>query len=259
MKYDIGFRKQTQSYLSSAYCYENIFDEKELDIITNFMFQKTRQHIKSKSGNLFFIGNIDKIFNSNIKHKLENYLDVSPITRINGNFFHTPHEYGIHTDMPKIRESKELYGQDDMTYKSILIPLYALPEQHNGKMVFYDQRVIDSGVNLNYKQYAGTDEHYRNFDDYSLIDNVYSFKEGYHKIDTSKKMTQKDFEKFGLDSPIERYDGLSVENSFDWKPGSLFIFDTCQVHSSTIGQIPFVTKAGLRLNFITKRDYENYL
>ena len=74
-------------------------------------------------------------------------------------------------------------------------------------------------------------------------------------------MTEDEFVKhelFRAPSPIERYNGLTIESSFDWQPGSLYTFDTASVHSSTIGKPFFKCKGGLRISLITKRDYDNF-
>ena len=69
-------------------------------------------------------------------------------------------------------------------------------------------------------------------------------------------MPEEEYIKAGLDkapSPIERYHGLSVENSYEWVPGDVHTFDTAQIHRSTLGTPKFKTKAGLRISLITKR------
>jgi len=256
MIFDNKFRKQVEKYLSESKHYPDIFNKDEINELVDFMFKGTKWWRTSPTGNLFLGGNFNQLFEKHIKHKIENLLDTSLIKTCSGNFFHTPHQYGVHTDMP---EPDNTYDKSEVTYKSILVPLYMLPDTHNGRIVFYDQRVIDSGCTFDWGPHRST-THYRSFTDYSKIDHVYTFDKGYHTIDTNEKMSQEIFENSGLQyapSKIDRYHGLSIENSFPWLPGSLYVFDTCQVHSSTLGEKSFITKAGLRISFITERTNES--
>ena len=126
-------------------------------------------------------------------------------------------------------------------------------------MIWFNERIVDNGCTLDY----GPDKsvtHYRSFTNYNDIENVYTL-DGPSKIDPTNIMSNEEFEKHGLTeapSIMDRYNGISVENSFEWTPGDVFVFDTAQVHSSTQGAQPFVTKAGLRISLITTRDYDKY-
>lgn len=237
-------------YISPAEEYTDVFTIEELKELEYFMFRRTKHYRYSNTGNLFFSGNFKELFKEFIEHKVENILDTSIISTVSGNFFHTPHQYGIHTDMP---EPDNTYDDNHYVYKNILIPLYKLPEASNLKMIFYDQRVVDNGCTLDYDKFKST-THYRSFTDYSLIENVFDVHKNSIKIGNTP-MSQEEFKKHELNyapSPIERYTGLTVENSFDWLPRSMYIFDTSQIHSSTLGKPKFITKGGLRLSLIRK-------
>lgn len=262
MKFDNGFKNEyVAKYVKPSMQYENVFTEEQLKELAEFMFRKTETWRTSPTGNLFFRGNFKTLAKDFvvpiIKDIVKDEIDFDKVTTYSGNFFHTPHQYGIHTDMPEIDNTFE---KDDITYRSLLIPLYLEPKHNKSKIVFYDQRVVDSGCTFDNGGWKST-THYRSFDDYTLIDNVYTIKDGWCDIETVNKMTEDEFVKhelFRAPSPIERYNGLTIENSFDWQPGSLYTFDTASVHSSTIGKPFFKCKGGLRISLITKRDYVNY-
>ena len=264
MIFDAGYRQQyVENYMRESKCYTNVFNEKECTELSEFMFRKTKSWRTSSTGNLFFSGNFRTLVKDIIYPKLKDIIpndiiDWTIIDNVAGNFFHTPHQYGIHTDMP---EEQNSFDSNTMVYRSLLIPLYLLgPKQKKPlRMIWFNERIVDNGCTLDY----GPDKsvtHYRSFSDYNDIENVYTL-DGPTKIDPTNIMSNEEFEKHGLTeapSIMDRYNGISVENSFEWTPGDVFVFDTAQVHSSTQGAQPFMTKAGLRISLITTRDYDKY-
>ena len=248
MLLDDTFREQYKNYMLPSKQYNNVLDKTQLDQLVDFMFKKTDNWRTSPTGNLFFSGNLDKLGEDYIVPWLgdiiKDTIDFNEVYQIKGNFFHTPHQYGVHTDMP---EPNNGYNHNRITYRSILIPLYILPSTKS-HITFYDQRVLDTGCTLDHGPHQST-THYRSFNDYSKIDHVYTL-EGKTKI-SDKPMTEEEYKRNFLHwapTTIERYTGLSVENTFEWTPGSVITFDTAQIHSSNCGETPFKTKAGLRLS-----------
>ena len=263
MNFDEGCKQQyIENYMRPSNCYKNVFNEDERKELTEYMFRKTKYWRTSSTGNLFFNGNFRELTSEIVYPKLKDLIpkdeiDWDLVETVAGNFFHTPHQYGVHTDMPEVSNT---FDSNSIVYRSLLIPMYLLgPEDCKIHMIYYDQRVVDNGCTLDYGPYSST-THYRSFVDYTEIDNVHTL-EGPSTIDPTKDMPEEEYIKAGLDkapSPIERYHGLSVENSYEWVPGDVHTFDTAQVHSSTLGKPKFKTKAGLRISLITKRDYVNY-
>ena len=264
MIFDKGFREQyVENYMSPCKCYNSVFDEHELRDLSEYMFRKTKSFRTSSTGNLFFSGNFRPLVRDVIYPKLKDIvpkdiIDWSIVDNVAGNFFHTPHQYGIHTDMPEIENQ---FDSNTITYKSILIPLYLLgPKQKKPlRMIWFNERIVDSGCTLDH----GPDKsitHYKSFSDYSKIQNAYTLN-GPVVIDPNNVISDEDFEKHGLDeapSIRDRYNGITIEDSFEWVPGDVHIFDTAQIHSSTQGKQPFMTKAGLRISLLTTRDYDKY-
>ena len=252
--FDNDYREQYKKFMLKSKQYLNVLDKEQRDKLVDFMFKETENWRTSPTGNLFFRGNFKTLGERYIipwlSHIIGDTIDFDKVTSWQGNFFHTPHQYGIHTDMP---EPDNEFNENKITYRSILIPLYILPEKRC-HITFFDQRVIDTGCTLDYGPFQST-THYRSFTDYSLIDHVYTL-EGPTTI-SDKDMTREEFEmNFFHQAPstIERYKGLTVENTFDWQPGSVITFDTAQIHSSTQGKTPFKTKAGLRISLFTNRN-----
>jgi hypothetical protein len=227
-------------YFSEATCHYDIFSREELIELTDFMFNKTTEwQLGNHAGLLQLLGNFDELFEM-LKPKLRPYVDVDMATSIEGNFFHTAGQYGIHTDTPE----RGAWLDNCTPYKSIIIPLYLLPKSSKCGIIFYDQRIADVGVTLD--KGSTTISHYDSITDYSTLDNVYTGN-GKKIIIGDEPFPQKLMDEYGIVNK-NRHRGLSVEHHFDWKPGSLITFDTAQVHESTPGN--FITKAGLRISLM---------
>ena len=254
LRIDDDYRNQYRKFMMKSKQYNDVLDKDQRDQLVTFMFKETENWRTSPTGNLFFRGNFatlgEKYILPWLSEVINDTIDFDSVTSWQGNFFHTPHQYGIHTDMP---EPNNQFSENRITYRSILIPLYILPERTT-HISFFDQRVIDTGCTLDYGPFKST-THYRSFTDYSLIEHVYDL-DGTTTI-ADRPMLKEEFEKHFLNqapSTIERYTGLTVENTFDWTPGSVITFDTAQIHCSTLGKEPFKTKAGLRISLFRDRD-----
>jgi len=227
-------------YFSEAKCHYNVFSSEELVELTDYMFNKTNQwQLGNTAGLLQLLGNFDKLFEL-VKEKIRPYIDVDMATNVEGNFFHTSQQYGIHTDTPE----RGAWQKDHTPYKSVIIPLYLLPDTSKCGIVFYDQRVADVGVTLD--KGSETISHYDSITDYSTLDNVYTGN-GNKTIIGDEPFPQKLMDEYGLKNK-NRHRGLTVEHHFDWVPGSLIVFDTAQVHESTPGN--FITKGALRISLM---------
>ncbi len=231
-------QKELIKHFSSSECYDNIFSPKELEELTEYMFNNTNDyHLGNTAGLLQLLGNFDQLFEM-LKERLRPYVDVDIATAIQGNFFHTSQQYGIHTDTPE----RGAWEKENIPYKSVIIPLYLLPDTSKCGIVFYDQRIADVGVTLD--NGVQTISHYDSIDDYSTIENAYTGN-GKKVIIGDEMFPQSLMDEYGLKNK-NRHRGLTVEHHFNWVPGSLMVFDTAQVHESTPGN--FITKGGLRLS-----------
>ncbi len=231
-------------HFSTVEIHKGIFDLDERKELIDFMWNKTTNWQLSQSGLLYRSGNFDTLVDI-LKDKLKPYINLDIMTGAQGNFFHTPHSYGLHTDMPERGE-----WQDQFTpYKSVLIPLYILPETSECNMAYFTHRIADVGCNLVRGDSATS--HYDNYSDYYNIKNVYTVDGKKSIIDDDQKFSNGDFAKFGFAGDSDshkRYSGLTVETACSWEPGDLHVFDTAQIHASTRGS--YVTKGGLRISFM---------
>ncbi len=242
------YPEELTKHFSPVEIHKDIFNQSELTELINFMWNKTTRWQLSQSGLLYRSGNFVELVDR-LERKLESHIDLEIMTSVQGNFFHTPHSYGLHTDMPERGE-----WQDNCTpYKSVLIPLYKLPETSECNIAYFTHRIADVGCNL--IKGDSVTSHYDNYTDYYNIKNIYTVDGKKTIIDDEEKFNQQVFDKFGFsgdnDSP-KRYSGLTVETATKWEPGDLHVFDTAQIHTSTRGS--YVTKGGLRISFMRTLD-----
>jgi hypothetical protein len=231
-------------HFSPAEIHKGIFNQNVLTDLIYFMWNKTTWWQLSQSGNLFRSGNFDELVNR-LERKLKPYIDLEIMSGAEGNFFHTPHGYGLHTDMPERGEWVDHYTP----YKSVLIPLYKLPEASECNIAYFTHRIADVGCALVRGDHATT--HYDHYTDYYNIKNVYTVDGKKSIIDDEEKFNKEDFNKYGFGSEqtsSKRYGGLTIETATSWEPGDLHVFDTAQIHGSTRGS--YVTKGGLRISFM---------
>ena len=240
-KWRSEYPDELTKYFSVAECHEDMFSEDELETLTDFMYNKTDEWmLGNTSGLLMTAGNFDELVNI-LKEKLSQYIDFDIVTSVQGNFFHTPHQYGIHTDMPE----RGAWEHQNTPYKSVLIPLYLQPDTSNCRIVFYDQRIADVGTTLDQGSTVPT-SHYDSSTDYTAIKDVYDVNRRPTVIG-DEKMKQKEMARIGI-TDKEYHKGLTIERDFKWSPGSLLVFDTAQVHESTAGN--FIMKGGVRISFM---------
>jgi hypothetical protein len=247
---DFSNVKEHTKYFSSAECHRNLFDSADVDFLTSSMFRNTLKWRLGESGNIFFSGNFKSMIRA-LYPKFDKVIDLSKVTGIKGNFFITPHQYGFHTDMPEDTDSTLLSG--DVAYKSILIPLFKLPETSKCHIFYFNERLLCGGVTLD-KGPTKSHTHYKSFSSYEDIDCIYDLtlkKRGFKEMPFDQEVF--DTYNLGSTSPIERYSGFSIENVFDWESGDCHVFDTTQLHCSNEGLAKkmFKNKAGLRISLFT--------
>ena len=227
--------------LSKAQAFKNILTSNEIEDIWKLAFSNNSVR-KNPLGNIFISGNCVKAAYELIKHKI-------PINAklYSGNFFICTTPYGIHLDSFNQKEEK-----DDGTtiYKNVLIPLWIGGCNDGGKVIFFDQRLVDYGCAFNkggptsYKE-----SRYQVYNDYLDL----QFYDGNRqKID--KKLNNVPFNSlyhllYFNHINQERLEGFTAESFLDWKPGNILVFDAIQVHASAYGEKKWKNKMGLLLRF----------
>lgn len=232
--------------ISESEIHEDVFDEEELDLLWKIAFQNGSVR-KNKYGNIFISGDVVKKAYEHVKHKI--LLDAE---LFGGNYFITTQQYGLHIDSFRTKPV------DDGTtvYRNVIIPLWIgsnIEPADGGHLITFEQRLIDYSCDFNKGERVSYKESlYKAHTDYS---NLQFYDRHGKEID--KKLNDKTFDKEihrkYFNTPRERLDGLTIENIFDWKPGSMIMIDAIQIHASN---------AGLRKETVVEygphSDYEDY-
>ena len=179
--------------------------------------------------------------------KIDQYIpEASSSPCIGGNYYITPQQYGLHNDTMRreayIRMLEEVplnHPQRKYTPgKVILIPLWVgthFDEVDGGQLITFKQRDISwARVYNNKKQTKNIASIYDIVTNHSVV----QFYDSDGQEILKEKNTipfDKELHKKWINSPYDRYEGLTVEFVENWIPGSAFIFDTVQLHSTNEG------------------------
>jgi hypothetical protein len=258
-------------YISPSTCHENIFDKDELEYIWKSAFCDIGKARLNRNGTVLIAGHLlTKKMYTDFKEKIDKlipYADLSP--KVGGNYFITPQQYGLHNDSirPEDWENttkiipKKDYRRRYTCYKNIIIPLWIgshLDELDGGQIVFFDQRHIDwahvyNGGGL----VPNIASVYKIATDYSDIQ-FYDGKGNPQPKENNSIPFDKEFHEKWMNTPYQRLQGLTVENCFNWVPGSPCVFDAVQLHATNRGtphgEFYYNAKMGLLLTFLVELD-----
>ena len=263
-------QENIRRHISESKCYKNIFDEDELDYIWKQSFcGHGRPRLNANGTVLISGGELTKRMYNEFKNKIDPLLkDANKSPAIGGNYFITPQQYGLHNDSIRPEDwqgsLKTVYLKDYKRrytcYKNIIIPLWIGTNQKikdGGQIVFFDQRHIDWATVYNAGNLTKSISSVYNIS-YNYSELI--FHDGKGNLIPKEKIIE-DFDKKIYDqvmnTPYERLKGLSVENIFDWVPGSPCVFDAVQLHNTNMGSNKkknWNSKMGLLLTFLVELD-----
>lgn len=260
-------------HISPSKCYDNMFDKDELDYIWKHAFCDEAYPRLNRNGTVLIAGDrLTKKMYSDFKDKINSVIPKAELSpKVGGNYFITPQQYGLHNDSIRPQDwetSLNITPRDDYQrrytcYKNFIIPLWVgthLDEVDGGQIVFFDQRHIDwahvyNGGGL----VPNIASVYKISTDYTEL----QFHDGngnlIPKEDNAIPFNKEDHKKW-MNTPYDRLKGLSIENVFNWVPGSPCIFDAVQLHATNEGtkggdvKKTWNSKMGLLLTFLVELD-----
>ena len=245
-------RDQIVKTLEPTNIVHNLFDADDLEWLEDFGRTQTPNSRRNDNGTVFTSGNFRSII-SRYKRKLEKVLPgCSDSPDIDGNFFITPHQYGLHNDsIPKWRwEENGAINGEYYPWRNILIPLWQAPAKADSQILFFKQRDVDWAKVYKHNNEDDVATTYPVCRNYAEIDTFYD-ADGTHMPWQDKTMEPAEY-MLHFDENIDRFRGLEVEIMFDWIPGMAFAFDSWQLHTTNKGNPPWHQKSGLLLCFFKK-------
>jgi len=248
-------REQVRETLEPVNLEYDVFDEDDLAWLEDYGRTQTPNSRRNDNGTVFTSGAFDTIV-TKFRRKLERILPgCTQSPDIDGNFFITPHQYGLHNDsIPRWRwEQNGSAAGEYHPWRNILIPLWQAPSDANSQIVFFEQRDLDWAKVYHHNHQGPIATTYPVCRNYAEIDTFYNMH-GEPLPWQDRPMEPVEFFRY-LDtegSDIDRFRGLTVETMFDWRPGMAFAFDSWQLHATNKGNPAWHQKSGLLLCFFKK-------
>lgn len=258
-------------HISKAELYNDVFTKDELDDIWKQCFRSNRQPRMNRNGTVLVAGDLQEIY-FQYKERIDNLLgskaEQSP--SIGGNYFITPQQYGLHNDSIRPEDFENTYKWTPLnherrkytTWKNFLMPLWIgthHDEVDGGQIAFFDQRHIDWAHVYNggalVPNIASVYKISTDYTDLQFHDgNGHTIPKENNAIPFDKE-THKQF----MNTPYDRLQGLSIEEIYDWVPGTAMSFDAVQLHNSNEGSKDkkmkmWNAKMGLLLTYLVELD-----
>lgn len=246
--------------LSPAQKFDNLFNEEECDWLYKFAFSGKLKVRRNTNGTLFAYGLHIRECYEKFQERIDQILPgASSSVSVEGNFFITPSQYGIHNDSPQRKDY--LHSLNSVPadhpqrrfapWKNLIIPLWQAQSYAKSQIVFFEQRHIDWAHAYNHgnampiiaTQYPIANDHgLLQFYDRQGI--AIPRENNYNSYD------KEHYEKYLSYTPYNRLTGLSPETTFDWVPGTPMSFDAVQLHATNRGSPEWRLKMGLLLTFV---------
>lgn len=222
-----------KSTWGKSYCVENFFSDEELEWLEDLMYRNHRSRRVKKNGTLHF--NVDnRLIQNKFYDKLKSVIPELENTELwEGNFLITSTPYNLHIDTGNPNTLKQT---GSVPGKQFIIPLWVChtnKEQDNPECgtAFFKNRFLMYGTN-----FAKGDAKYDTNVFYTVRD--YSALQAYsvdgEKLDVDwnqQTVSDDDVNRYFGHYKKQWLDGFELENVFNWKRGSIIVFDRCQAHS----------------------------
>jgi len=225
--------------LSESVCHKDILNNVDIENVWKLAFRSGNVR-KNKLGNIFISGRVVNEAYECIKDKI-----LVRGRLYGGNFFISSHPYGLHLDSFNRADVKD---DNTTVYKNVVVPLWIGGSDFGDYLTFFEQRLIDYGSAFN--QGGSTpygESTYQVYNDYSSLQFVDRNGEDIDQKCNSLPFNLQHRDKYLQNIEYTRLTGMKIENSFEWKPRDIIIFDSVQIHTSNRTQ--WSNKMGLLLKF----------
>ena len=257
-------------HLSPSKIVYDIFNEEERNDIWKSAFVDIGLPRYNRNGTVLIDSDLQQVYDR-YKSKIDEYIsEASSSPCVGGNYYITPQQYGLHNDTIRYKAYNRMLENFPLNHpqrkytpgKVLLVPLWVgthFDEVDGGQLVTFTQRdIFWARVYNNKKQTKNIASIYEVVTNHSLIQ---FYDSNGNKIPKEKNSIpfDKELHKKWINSPYDRYEGMTIELVNDWIPGSAFIFDTVQLHYSNEGTKEkgyktWNAKMGVFLQFLNPLD-----
>jgi hypothetical protein len=227
----VEYKDDIISRFEPARVLKNALTTKQVEEIMLYQFQNSDKiRWTDTSNNLQPTCNMERMFR--VLPWLQNLFEneIEPFADSHsGNFYITTQLHDIHADLlteKEVNEHEDFSGL--IPYKSCVIPL-AIGHNASASTAFFDQRHIGFSITL--------DRNYQSLQDNSLYEISREYPD-FYMMDGSIS-PQATYDPRGEEFIFphvdnENLDGLTIESVFDFTPGDIMLFDSCQLHCSCV-------------------------
>lgn len=241
----------------SSYAVDNVFDDEELSWLEDLMYRQHSSRRVKRNGTLHFNVDNQKI-QDNFYTKLKAIIpELTNETIWEGNFLITATPYNLHIDTGNpntLRDTGNVPG------KQFIIPLWVC-DKHKDDTVELDcgtaifkNRFLMYGTN-----FAKGDAKY----DTNVFYTVRNYEDlvCYHKdgtvwdVDWNKQtVSDADYNRYFRHFNKKWLEGFELEAVYNWRRGSIIVFDRCQAHAGVnFPQSGVTMKCGLSMMSTVKK------
>ena len=233
-------------HISDIKVIDDVFDEQARNDIWKSAFVDMGLPRYNRNGTVLIDSDLEQVYNR-YKSIFDEHCNEAPKSPcVGGNYYITPQQYGLHNDSIRREGYKRMLETVPLNHsqrkytpgKIFLIPLWVgthFDEVDGGQIVAFTQRDIAwARVYNNKKQTQNIASIYDVVTDHSLIQ-FYDNKGAKIPKEKNSIPIDKELHKKWINSPPDRFEGLTVEAITEWKPGSVAIFDTVQLHCTNEG------------------------
>jgi len=218
------YKQEIVDRFDYAVSVDNFFSNEELDTLLLLQF-KLAERIKwtPTSNNIQPLCDVDTLI-SHIPWFEERMIEhIGEFAKNHsGNYYITTQLHDAHVDLLTEKECNEYeWSNNVIPYKSCVIPLL-ITEGAEAYTAFFNQRHIGNSITLDRVSISSQDN-----SDYTISREYPEFT-----VFGSSKETDVLFPHI----PEENLKGLSMETVLNFQPGSIMIFDACQIHASCVSK-----------------------
>jgi len=209
---------------------DNFLTQDEIEHLILLQFQLAdKVKYTQTSNNIQPVCNVNKLFEE-IPSLTERFYELIGdfSDHHTGNYYITTQLHDAHVDLLTERECLEPWTQSLIPYKSCVIPLMISDNAH-AQTAFFNQRHI--GYSITFDRVGISEQANSDYELSREYPNLFN-------IDGTRNYSNRDYERkkniLFPQIPVGNLKGLSIETVLDYTPGSVMLFDACQIHASCV-------------------------
>ena len=207
-----------------ARCEENVFSDNDLHQLTLYQFQNADDlRWTDSSSNIQPILNVTRLFEDFpwMQDKFESILKHDFSKHHTGNYYITTQLHDAHVDLMTEAETQFDWAENLIPYKSCIIPL-GITAGAEAYTAFFKQRHIGTSVTFDRTGQSSQDN------------SMYDISRTYPTFETIDTPALTDTNYIFPHIDTENICDFEIEAVFPFNPGSVMVFDACQLHASCV-------------------------